>query len=218
MKKIFTVILTIFIFNMGLIPAFSENMGPVEPPIEEVLDSKVIKLEASFDWVNMSQIQRDEKIKEYYDLLFSDETQTKISKKEFKEKYKNFLKDNEQKEHYRRAKNGVTELKDCFLCAFFIKDGILISYGVQYKNDMRHAYYYDAYGHLRYVDEMSENYPEFTYYSRQYRTNGKLVSAIVFENHDTQYMYNPNGTFKGLWYKDKMFDSKGKQKLTRTNW
>jgi len=218
MKKILILFLGLIIaLQITQRSVFSQEMGPLEPSINDILNETVIKLEASFDWVNMTQVQRDEKIKEYHDLLFTD-APDKISRKDFKNKYKDFMKDAERKEHYRRAKNGVTELEDCFLCAFFIKNGLLISYGVQYKNDMRHAYYYDAYGNLRYVDEMSENYPNFIYHSRQYRKNGKLVSAIVFEDHDTQYMYNPNGSFKGLWYKDKMFDKSGKQLITRTNW
>ena len=31
-------------------------------------------------------------------------------------------------------------------------------------------------------------------------------------------MYEPDGKFKGLWYKEKMYDKNGKQKVIRTNW
>ena len=37
----------------------------------------------------------------------------------------------------------------------------------------------------------------------QYKRNGKLVSAIVFETRDIQYMFEPNHDFKGIWYKEK---------------
>lgn len=208
-----TFLLFIFLLTFCVTTVYSQSK-PIQILQEET--NEPVKLEISFDWVNMSQVQRDEKIKKYHDILFFDDN-SKVSKKNFKNQYKDFKKDLERKEHYRRAKNGVIELEDCFLCAFF-KNDILIIYGVQYKKDLRHAYYYDGFGNLRYVDIMSGEYPNFPYTSKQYRNTGKLVSAIVFENHDVQYMYNPNGTFRGLWYKEKMFDEKGKQILTRTNW
>ena len=98
------------------------------------------------------------------------------------------------------------------------KRNLLISYAVQYKNNLRSVYYYDALGNLRYVDKFSENYPNFPYMSKQYRANGVLVSAIYFMSHDMQYMYNHNAEFQGAWYKDKMYDRHAKQILTRTNW
>ncbi|MCI1273951.1 MAG: hypothetical protein LKG27_05920 [Clostridiaceae bacterium] len=188
--------------------------------IEQEEKTPVLKLSATFDWANMTQVQRDEKVQAYYNKLFDTKKSSAMSKKEFKTQYKNFLKDENHREHYRQAKNGVTELEDSYLCAFYAKKDkdLVIIYALQYKNDMKHAYYYDAYGNLRYVDVMSDEYPNFPYYSKQFYRNGKLISAIAFENRDTQYMYNPDGTFKGLWYKEKMFNQKGKQLITRTNW
>ena len=86
------------------------------------------------------------------------------------------------------------------------------------KKDLKTVYYYDALGNLRYVDKFSENYPNFPYMSKQYRVNGTLVSAIYFMDEDLQYMYNSDESFKGVWYKDKMYNIDGKQTLTRTNW
>ena len=71
---------------------------------------------------------------------------------------------------------------------------------------------------VQYVDDISDNYPNYPYNSKQYRKNGELVSAIYFTSPDTQYMYKPNKEFKGLWYKEKMFDANGKQTVERTNW
>ena len=104
------------------------------------------------------------------------------------------------------------------MCAFFNSKKVLLIYAVQYKNNLQKIYYYDALGNLRYVDEISDNYPNFPYFSKQYTRNGKLVSAIYFISKDMQYMYEPNGEFKGLWYKDKMYDRRGKQTATRSNW
>ena len=115
------------------------------------------------------------------------------------------------------TKNDVKETDNENLCGFY-RGKVLISYAVQYKHDLRTVYYYDALGHLRYIDKFSENYPEFPYTSKQYRVNGTLVSAIYFMSHDMQYMYNNDGSFNGVWYKDKMYDAKAKQVLTRSNW
>lgn len=181
-------------------------------------EQKVIQLSADYDWVNMSQLQRNKKISDYEHLLFVDDSFGLFRKQDWNAQYKPFFKDKNRKEHYRQVKNGVTELEDCNLCGFYTKSGLLISYAIQYKNDMTHAYYYDAYGNLKFIDVMSDNYPNFPYTSKQYKKNGKLVSAIAFETRDIQYMFDPDHKFKGVWYKEKMFDKNGKQLMTRTNW
>lgn len=187
--------------------AVTENM-----PAPIVLTGNLI-----FDWLDISQIQRDEVIDRYKSELFGEDTVYKYDKKEFKNEYKDFLKDADYKRHYLLISNNVKETDDENLCGFYRKK-LLISYAVQYKNDLKTVYYYDALGKLRYVDKFSENYPNFPYMSKQYRANGSLVSAIYFMSHDMQYMYNDDGSFKGAWYKDKMYDRSAKQILTRTNW
>lgn len=187
--------------------AVTENM-----PAPIVLTGNLI-----FDWLDISQIQRDEVIDRYKSELFGEDTVYKYDKKEFKNEYKDFLKDADYKRHYMLVSNNVKETDDENLCGFYRKK-LLISYAVQYKNDLKTVYYYDALGKLRYVDKFSENYPNFPYMSKQYRANGSLVSAIYFMSHDMQYMYNDDGSFKGAWYKDKMYDRSAKQILTRTNW
>ena len=196
--------------------ALSEDLQPPvikeNAPAEIVLTGNLI-----FDWLDITQIDRDKVIEKYRNELFKDETVYKYDKKEFKQKYKDFLKDKDYKRHYYLVKNGVKETNEENLCGFYKKD-LLISYAVQYKNDLKSVYYYDALGKLRYVDKLSENYPNFPYSSKQYRANGTLVSAIYFMSHDLQYMYNNDMNFKGAWYKDKMYDRHAKQILTRSNW
>ena len=89
-------------------------------------------------------------------------------------------------------------------------------YAIQNKKDLSKIYYYDALGHLRYVDFINGDYPDYPYYSYQYKINGKPVSAIYFVSKDTQYMYNPDGTFKGVWFKHNMYDEHSKIILRRT--
>lgn len=171
-----------------------------------------------FDWVNLPQVQRDAQIADYQSKIFGEEIITKISKKDFKNTYKDFIKDKYYKSNYKLASNGITETADAKLCVFFYKESILYMYAIQFKKNPKTVYYYSAYGRLSYVDTMSENYPNYPYYSKQVRSNGTLAGAIYFVSHDLQYIYKPDGEFKGVWYKDKMFDRKGKQILTRSNW
>ena len=186
------------------------------------LSSKAAAIEltgnATFDWVDMTQIQRDSTIDFYRNKLFGEEGIQPYSKSEFKDKFKNFLRDKNYKEHYRLTKMGQTETEDANLCAFFYKKDILLIYAIQYKNNPRNVYYYNAYGFLQYADDISENYPNYPYTSRQYKKSGKPVSAIYFTSPEMQYMYKPDGKFKGLWYKEKMYDANGKQTVVRTNW
>ena len=189
-----------------------------ENPDTEQPSDVTIKLEAVFDWVDISQIERDQKITQYKEILFQNEEPTNVKKRVFRQKYADFLKDENWKEHYRLAKLGVQETEEAKLCAFFLKKDLLLIYALQYKNNPQRVYYYNAYGSLQYVDEISENYPNFPYTSKQYKKNGKLISAIYFTSQDTQYMYGPDGEFTGLWHKNKMFDKNGKQKVIRTNW
>lgn len=174
--------------------------------------------EVNFDWVDITQVQRDAAIDKYREELFGEQGIGIIDKKEFRNKFKEFLKDENYREHYRLTKMGQTETEDAKLCAFFYKNEILIIYAIQYKNNPRNVYYYNAYGRLQYVDDISDNYPNFPYNSKQYRKNGKLISAIYFTSPEMQYMYEPDGKFKGLWYKEKMYDKNGKQTVERTNW
>ena len=179
--------------------------------------NKVLSANVVFDWLDINQIERDAVIEKYKQELFQDDTVYKYKKKSFRSEYKDFLKDPDYQRHYMLTKNNVTETDKENLCGFFRKK-ILISYAVQYKNDLKTVYYYDALGKLRYIDKFSDNYPNFPYMSKQYRANGTLVSAIYFINEDLQYMYNSDKSFKGAWYKDRMYDRHAKQILTRNNW
>ena len=170
-----------------------------------------------FDWVNISQVQRDEAIENYQNILFGDKKSQNYKRKEFRAKYKDVLKDENFRLNYVLLKNNVKETSDAEFCAFYHKN-LLYMYAIQYKKTPRQVYYYSGLGTLRYVDEISDNYPKFPYYSKQYRANGKLAGAIYFVSKDLQYVYEPGGDFKGVWYRDKMFNEKAKMILTRTNW
>lgn len=212
MKKFVILLSVLMLGKVALSADFDQAVVKENTPAPIVLTGNLV-----FDWLDITQTGRDAVIERYKSELFGDDTIYKYDKKEFKSEYKDFLKDADYERHYMLTKNNVKETDDENLCGFY-RGKVLISYAVQYKNDLRTVYYYDALGHLRYVDKFSENYPKFPYMSKQYRVNGTLVSAIYFMSHDMQYMYNNDGSFNGVWYKDKMYDAKAKQVLTRSNW
>ena len=210
MKKILAILLLLLVGSIS-------NATDLTEVLPDENNNPVLTANIVFDWLDINQTDRDAVIEKYKSELFPDDTIYKYKKKEFKNEYKDFLKDKDYKRHYMLVTNNVKETNDENLCGFYRKT-LLISYAVQYKNDLRTVYYYDVLGNLRYVDKLSENYPNYPYMSKQYRVSGKLIGAIYFISHDMQYMYNSDMTFKGAWYKDKMYDRHAKQVLTRTNW
>ena len=210
MKRFFIILGLLLLGNVS----FSGDLSQVLP---DENSQKILNASVVFDWLDVTQTDRDEVIAKYRTELFPEDTVYKYDKKEFKNEYKDFLKDSDYKRHYFLVVNDVKETDTENLCGFYRKN-LLISYAVQYKNDLRTVYYYDVFGHLRYVDKFSENYPNYPYMSKQYRINGTLVSAIYFMSHDMQYMYNADQSFRGAWYKDKMYNAKAKQILSRNNW
>jgi len=227
MKKLF---ISLLLLNFGLfgnntyaeeISATETENSPIEVQTkqEDNNNPETITLtgEAVFDWLDICQLERDIIIENYKQIIFDEDTVYKYKKKDFKKKYQDFIKDLNNKTHYIEASNGITETNNYKLGGFF-SGNILISYAIQYKNNPRTAYYYDAFGRLKYVDTISDNYPNFPYWSKQYKANGKMISAIYFVSHDMQYMYEPDGKFQGVWYKDKRYTRDAKQDLTRTNW
>lgn len=212
MKKIIISILLLFL----AIPAFSEPI--IEDFNQITVDTKPLECEVNFDWISKTQLQRDENIKQIQDILFNKETIIKYNKKEFRTKYKSFIKDKESMQHYMDISNGKKEDADKFYAGFFLKNGLLIAYGIQYKNNMKNIFYYDAMGHLRFLDFYSDNYPDFPYYALQYNTSGKLIGSIYFISVYDQYIFNSDKTFKGRWYKENMYNRNAKVILKRSNY
>ncbi|MGN0017410.1 MAG: hypothetical protein ACI37S_00020 [Candidatus Gastranaerophilaceae bacterium] len=181
-------------------------------------DNVVLNGNITFDWCEKSQFERDESINKIKNIIYSEDIVKKYNKKTFRLQYKDYLKDKQYKEHYIAVSNGKKENKTERMSGFYTKNGkILIAYGIQYKNDMQTVYYYDTFGNLKYVDKYSENYPNFPYYTHQYRLDGKLVASIYFTQYDTQYLFK-NGKFEGVWFKNTMFNAKAKKIMNRTNY
>lgn len=199
--------------NLILLLLFVIILSPSIASEQIVLNGNI-----NFDWVTKTQLERDTNIEHIRKTLYSDNPTSKYPKKEFRNTYKDYLKDKNTKQHYIQVLSGIKETETENIAGFYaLKDKILYAYAIQYKNNPMTVYYYDTLGNLRYVDKFSDNYPNYPYYSHQYYANGKLISSIYFTAYDTQYMYK-NGKFIGVWFKDTMFNSKAKKIMTRTNY
>lgn len=172
----------------------------------------------TFDWISKTQIQRDENIAQIQNILFSDKTEIKYTKKEFKSEYSEFFKDKDSRQNYIEISKGKKEDAEKYYASFNLKNGLLIAYGIQYKKNMKNIYYYDAMGNLRWVDVFSGSYPEFPYWSYQYYRTGELVAAYYYVSDYDQYIFDPNKKFKGRWYKEKMYNKNAKVIMTRSSY
>lgn len=203
------------VFLLFTLPSLSI---PVESTSDIADGAKPIECGVTFDWISKTQFQRDETIKQIQDILFNEKTVLKYPKKQFRAQNAQFQKDKDSMQHYMDISSGKKEDEDKYYAGFFLKNGLLIAYGIQYKNNMKNIYYYDAMGNLRFIDFYSQNYPNFPYYALQYDTSGRLIGTIYFVSQEDQYIYNPDKTFKGRWYKENMYNRNAKIIMTRSNY
>ena len=169
-----------------------------------------------FDWINKSEVEKEAIISEVRDIIF----ETPVEKqKDFKDQFKDKLKDKDHWENYMAASSGYKEFKGNNISAFYYKKmKNIYMYAIQDKKDVSKAYYYDALGNLKYVDFIYGEYPDYPYYSIQYRISGKPVSAIYFVSKDCQYLFKPDGEFEGVWYKHNLYNKESEIILTRTTY
>ena len=169
-----------------------------------------------YDWINKSEVEKEAIISEVKDIVF----ETPIEKlPDFKKQFKDRLKDKNHLDNYFAASAGYKELGDYNISAFYYKKmKNIYMYALQDKKDVSKAYYYDALGKLRYVDFIYGEYPDYPYYSIQYRISGKPVSAIYFVSKDCQYLFKPDGEFEGVWYKHNLYNKESEIILTRTTY
>lgn len=210
MRKFIVFISILFLIR----PVFAGTVVETPIPFDETVP---LQSSLTFDWFNKTQIERDENINQIRALLFNNKLITKYNKKEFKDKYAKFWKDEDFLKHYDEISKGVKEDIDKDYCGFYIGK-LLIAYGIQYKNNLKNIYYYDAMGNLRWIDEFSPEYPNFPYYSYQYYRNGELAASYYYVSRYDQYVFNYDKTFGGRWFKEKMYNRKNKVIMTRTNW
>lgn len=170
-----------------------------------------------YDWINKNNVEKEAIISEVHDIIFEENELTKI--KDFRSQFKDKLKDKNYKEHYFAASAGYKEYKGYNISAFYYKkQKHIYMYALQDKKDVSKSYYYDALGHLVYVDFNFGEYPEYPYYTIQYKISGTPVSAIYYVSKNNQYLFTPNGEFTGVWYKHNLYDKHSKVILKRTTY
>ncbi|MBO5739391.1 hypothetical protein J6R97_08645 [bacterium] len=168
-----------------------------------------------YDWLNKSEIEKETIVSEVREIIFKDGEIKALN--DFKTNFKDKMKDKNYKEHYLIASAGRKEFKDYNISAFYYKrQKHIYMYALQDKKDLSKIFYYDALGNLRYVDFNYGDYPIYPYYTIQYSIAGKPISVIYNVSKDNQYLYQPDGVFKGVWYKHNLYDKHSKVILTRT--
>jgi len=163
-----------------------------------------------FDWVNLSQNERNELVEEYKNVIMSAQGLDfdGIMAKGMARDPKNF-------ETAGKIRAGVEEDDEKYMAGFY-KGRLLIAYGIIQKNNLRNAYYYDVSGRLRYVDHLEKDYGDYPYTTYQYNQKGKIVARAYNLSKYDQFMYGPDGEFLGRWYQTKLYDKNGKVKMGRT--
>ena len=164
----------------------------------------------TYDWIRKKDVEKEAIINEVRDIIFEN---TLEKQKGMKKDLKDKLKDKNHIEHYMAAAAGHKECGNYNISAFYFKNQKSIyMYALQDKNDISKAYYYDALGYIY------GEYPEYPYHVIQYKISGTPVSAIYYASKDNQYLFNPDGTFKGVWYKHNLYDEHSKVILKRTTY
>ena len=176
----------------------------------------VLIADVTYDWINKSEVEKEAIIQEVKDIIFE---QPVVKQNDFRSQFKDKLKDKNYLENYMAASAGYKEYKGNNISAFYFKKmKSLYMYALQDKKDVSKAFYYDALGHLKYVDFIYGEYPDYPYYSIQYRITGTPVSAIYFASKDCQYLFTPKGDFEGVWYKHNLYNKKSEVILKRTTY
>lgn len=170
-----------------------------------------------YDWINKTEVEKESIISEVHDIIFENGALPK--QEDFKSQFKDKLKDKNYREHYLAASAGYKEYNEFNISAFYYKkQKHIYMYALQNKKDISKSYYYDALGKLRYIDFNFGEYPEYPYYTIQYSISGKPISAIYNVSKDNQYLFEPDGNFKGVWYKHNLYDKHSDVILTRTTY
>ena len=123
-------------------------------------------------------------------------------------KFKPFLLDYNRDENLNALYKGFAEIKYRELALFSIG-----TYGVVYKNDPLHAYYYSNSGILEFIDIRTGN--EYPYKSYQYDISGNLVNMGLRISKKETYIYTPNGKLIAHWVGQNGYDEKGELIMTR---
>lgn len=111
-------------------------------------------------------------------------------------------------ENYSALLKGATKFNDRTLAIFSDK-----TYAINYNNDKKHVWYYDANGNLINVEIKSSTiYPYKTY---KFNPDGELVNMTMRVSEDETFIFNPFGKLLGHWIKQNCYDENGNVIMTR---
>lgn len=176
--------------------------------------ANTIKGEVSFNWDKLTQTERDNDILAVKNKVFTENVIYSYDSAEFEKKYALYKKDASYKANMVLAKLGKNDLDDRVLVPFYLKK-LLYGYGIIYKSDLKHCYYYSALGGLFIVEIFQHDYNKYPVISYQYDKKGRLTSAVYSVSDIDEYVYALNGTFLGRWYKENYYNANGKVIMTR---
>lgn len=158
--------------------------------------------EPSVDFNSLTGGNRFEYIKNVKSMVFSKDCAFKLESPEFKKIINEHKKDSNYPENYYAAQTGYTSFKNNNLSAMFTpKMDVMYMYAVQEQTNLRITYYYTVLGHLKHIDFMYGNYPNYPYYARKYSPRGKLQTTLYCPDERTQVKFNKDGTSAEVWYK-----------------
>ncbi len=116
--------------------------------------------------------------------------------------------DKNKKENLVALLKGQVELKDRTLAKF--SNG---AYGIIYKDDPLHAYYYSKNGILEYTD--IKTHTQYPYKSYQYDINGNLVNMGLRVSKYETFLYNTKNELIAHWIGENGYNADGKIIMTR---
>lgn len=119
----------------------------------------------------------------------------------------NFV-DKDRNANYFALLKGKTNLNDRILALF--SDG---TYAVNYKNDLKHVWYYDKDGTLINVEIRTSL--EFPYGSYKYSPDGELVNMSLRVSKDETFIFSKFGELLAHWVGEKCYDENGNVVMTR---
>lgn len=169
-----------------------------------------------FDWINKNEVEKEAIVSEVHDIIFENPVEPQ---KNIKSMFSDKLKDKNRTDNYLAASAGLKEYKGNYISAFYFwKMKSIYMYALQDKKDVSKSFYYDALGNLKYVDFIEGEFPDYPYTAIQYKVTGQPVSAIYYLSKDCQYLFSPEGEFKGVWYKHNLYNMRNKIVLKRTTY
>ena len=119
----------------------------------------------------------------------------------------NFV-DPNHNENYSALLKGKTTVNDRILAIF--SDG---TYAVNYKNDLKHVWYYDKDGSL--INAEIRTAFEYPFGSYKYGPDGELINMSLRVSKDETFIFSPFGKLLAHWVGNNCYDENGNVVMTR---